>query len=219
MECSHVMGMTTKEFRKDKYVHVVEAVERSPLIILKGFKVKIKIEIPIRRAFKGHRLFGKNFRNMEGEDLEEEFIREGVDGRYRVYLFRAMVVNEPMIRCKTIGKIPGTVTDRNRRHGEQKWELELYSGSDSSYRERRLVSVDIVVLDALLTCYMDKTPVANGVNATRPQAQHKKSTENDDRLQFWIANPASLCWLTRTVMFLSPDDSYEGFDERNFGVS
>ncbi len=58
--------MTTKEFRKDKYVHVVEAIERSPLIVYKGFKVKIEIEIPIRRAFKGRRLFGKDFRNMEG---------------------------------------------------------------------------------------------------------------------------------------------------------
>ncbi|KAG7441816.1 uncharacterized protein BT62DRAFT_955421 [Guyanagaster necrorhizus] len=63
------------------------------------------------------------------------------------------------------------------------------------------------VLDALVSYYMDtqafpnlNTVVVGGHSAggqmTQRYATLRKSTENDDRLHFWIANPGSLCWLT-----------------------
>ncbi|KAK0221242.1 hypothetical protein EDD85DRAFT_960409 [Armillaria nabsnona] len=83
------------------------------------------------------------------------------------------------------------------------------------------------VLDALVAYYMDKTLYPNlkvlvvgghsaGGQTSQRYATLKTSTQNDDRLQFWIANPASLCWLTpdRPV----PDDTCEGFDEFKYGL-
>ncbi|PBK59281.1 hypothetical protein ARMSODRAFT_899499 [Armillaria solidipes] len=83
------------------------------------------------------------------------------------------------------------------------------------------------VLDALVAYYMDKTIYPNlkvlvvgghsaGGQTTQRYATLRKSTKNNDRLQFWIANPASLCWLTpdRPV----PDDTCEGFDEFKYGL-
>ncbi|KAK0488112.1 hypothetical protein EDD18DRAFT_1423665 [Armillaria luteobubalina] len=63
------------------------------------------------------------------------------------------------------------------------------------------------VLDALVAYYMDKTIYPNlkvlvvgghsaGGQTTQRYAILRKSTLDDNRLQFWIANPASLCWLS-----------------------
>ncbi|KAK0450592.1 uncharacterized protein EV420DRAFT_741788 [Desarmillaria tabescens] len=84
------------------------------------------------------------------------------------------------------------------------------------------------VLDALVAYYMNttvypnlETVVVGGHSAGGQIAQRyaalKISTENDDRLRFWIANPASLCWLTsdRPV----PNDECEGFDDYKYGLA
>ncbi|KAK0447033.1 uncharacterized protein EV420DRAFT_887162 [Desarmillaria tabescens] len=83
------------------------------------------------------------------------------------------------------------------------------------------------VLDALVAYYMDKSVYPNlkvlivgghsaGGQTTQRYAALRKSTKNDDRLQFWIANPGSLCWLTSDRPF--PDDSCQGVDEFKYGL-
>ncbi|KAK0209262.1 hypothetical protein DFS33DRAFT_520634 [Desarmillaria ectypa] len=84
------------------------------------------------------------------------------------------------------------------------------------------------VLDALVAYYMNTTVYPNlkavvvgghsaGGQMTQRYAALRISTENDDRLHFWIANPASLCWLTpdRPV----PNYECEGFDNYKYGLA
>ncbi|KAK0196324.1 hypothetical protein F5146DRAFT_323046, partial [Armillaria mellea] len=83
------------------------------------------------------------------------------------------------------------------------------------------------VLDALVAYYMDKTTYPNlevlvvgghsaGGQTTQRYATLRKSTQNDSQLQFWIANPASLCWLTsdRPV----PSDTCSDYDAFKYGL-
>ncbi|KAK0204354.1 hypothetical protein DFS33DRAFT_1434599 [Desarmillaria ectypa] len=83
------------------------------------------------------------------------------------------------------------------------------------------------VLDALVSYYMDRSVYPNlkvlvigGHSAGGQMAQRyatlRISTANDDRLHFWIANPASLCWLTPDRLF--PNDQCEGFDKFKYGL-
>ncbi|KAK0229585.1 hypothetical protein EDD85DRAFT_850983 [Armillaria nabsnona] len=83
------------------------------------------------------------------------------------------------------------------------------------------------VLDALVAYYMDrnlypnlKVLVVGGHSAGGQMAQRyailRPSTDDDDRLHFWIANPGSLCWLTpnRPV----PNNQCEGVDAFKYGL-
>ncbi|PBK98975.1 hypothetical protein ARMGADRAFT_984277 [Armillaria gallica] len=83
------------------------------------------------------------------------------------------------------------------------------------------------VLDALVSYYMDtttfpnlKTVVVGGHSAGGQMAQRyamlRKSTEDDDRLHFWVANPGSLCWLTEDRP--RPDNSCSNTDQYKYGL-
>ncbi|KAK0209461.1 hypothetical protein IW262DRAFT_1416835 [Armillaria fumosa] len=83
------------------------------------------------------------------------------------------------------------------------------------------------VLDALVAYYMDKTIYPNlkvlvvgghsaGGQTTQRYATLRKSTQTDDHLQFWIANPASLCWLTQDRPV--PDDTCSDYDAFKYGL-
>ncbi|KAK0201360.1 hypothetical protein DFS33DRAFT_1346582 [Desarmillaria ectypa] len=63
------------------------------------------------------------------------------------------------------------------------------------------------VLDSLVAYYMDKTVYPNlevvvvgghsaGAQMAQRYAALRSSTDDDDRLHFWVANPGSLLWLT-----------------------
>ncbi|KAG7451802.1 uncharacterized protein BT62DRAFT_959698 [Guyanagaster necrorhizus] len=84
------------------------------------------------------------------------------------------------------------------------------------------------VLDALVDYYMNTTLYPNlkvvvvaghsaGGQMSQRYAALRISTENDDQLHFWIANPASLLWLTsdRPV----PNDDCKGFDRYKYGLA
>ncbi|SJK99149.1 uncharacterized protein ARMOST_02436 [Armillaria ostoyae] len=92
------------------------------------------------------------------------------------------------------------------------------------------------VLDALVAYYMDtgtfpnlNTVVVGGHSAGGQMAQRyaalRKSTENDNRLHFWIgfphgilpANPGSLCWLTDDRPI--PDSSCSDADQYKYGLA
>ncbi|KAK0472247.1 hypothetical protein IW261DRAFT_1405243 [Armillaria novae-zelandiae] len=84
------------------------------------------------------------------------------------------------------------------------------------------------VLDALVAYYMDtgtfpnlNTVVVGGHSAGGQMAQRyaalRKSTENDDRLHFWIANPGSLRWLTDDRPL--PSSSCTDADEYKYGLA
>ncbi|KAK0193156.1 hypothetical protein F5146DRAFT_979762 [Armillaria mellea] len=84
------------------------------------------------------------------------------------------------------------------------------------------------VLDALVAYYMDtgtfpnlNTLVVGGHSAGGQMAQRyaalRKSTENDDRLHFWIANPGSLCWLTDARPI--PNSSCSDADQYKYGLA
>ncbi|KAK0452201.1 uncharacterized protein EV420DRAFT_1645842 [Desarmillaria tabescens] len=83
------------------------------------------------------------------------------------------------------------------------------------------------VLDALVAYYMNrnvypnlKVLVIGGHSAGGQMAQRyvtlRIPTDNDDMLHFWVANPASLCWLTSNRPF--PDDGCKGFDDFKYGL-
>ncbi|KAK0212064.1 hypothetical protein DFS33DRAFT_1248379, partial [Desarmillaria ectypa] len=83
------------------------------------------------------------------------------------------------------------------------------------------------VLDALVAHYMDKSVYPNlkvlvvgghsaGGQTTQRYAVLRKLTENEDWLQFWIANPGSLCWLVSDRPF--PVDNCKGVDEFKYGL-
>ncbi|KAK0484143.1 hypothetical protein EDD18DRAFT_1112195 [Armillaria luteobubalina] len=84
------------------------------------------------------------------------------------------------------------------------------------------------VLDALVAYYLDtgtfpnlNTIVVGGHSAGGQMAQRyatlRKSTENDNRLHFWIANPGSLCWLTDDRPL--PDSSCSDADQYKYGLA
>ncbi|SJL16617.1 uncharacterized protein ARMOST_20143 [Armillaria ostoyae] len=84
------------------------------------------------------------------------------------------------------------------------------------------------VLDALVAYYMDrklypklKVLVVGGHSAGGQMAQRyailRTSTDDDDRLHFWIANPGSLCWLTSNRPI--PNDGCEGVDAFKYGLN
>ncbi|KAK0229597.1 hypothetical protein EDD85DRAFT_851012 [Armillaria nabsnona] len=88
------------------------------------------------------------------------------------------------------------------------------------------------VLDALVAYYCDdfvyqrnsvtysQVLVVGGHSAGGQMSQRyailRTSTDDDDRLHFWIVNPGSLCWLTpnRPV----PNNQYEGVDAFKYGL-
>ncbi|KAK0199477.1 hypothetical protein DFS33DRAFT_222313 [Desarmillaria ectypa] len=83
------------------------------------------------------------------------------------------------------------------------------------------------VLDSLVAYYMNRTlypnlevVVVGGHSAGAQMAQRyaalRPSTDNDDRLHFWIANPGSLLWLTSDRP-VSVDDC-DGVDEYKYGL-
>ncbi|KAG7451784.1 uncharacterized protein BT62DRAFT_1071005 [Guyanagaster necrorhizus] len=82
-------------------------------------------------------------------------------------------------------------------------------------------------LDTLVGYYMDKNLYPNlkvvvvaghsaGGQMSQRYAALRKSTENDDRLHFWIANPGSLLWLTTDRPF--PDGTCD-YDRYKFGLA
>ncbi|KAK0203306.1 hypothetical protein DFS33DRAFT_1260387 [Desarmillaria ectypa] len=84
------------------------------------------------------------------------------------------------------------------------------------------------VLDVLVAYYMDthifpnlNTVVVGGHSAggqmTQRYATLRKSTENDNRLHFWIANPGSLCWLTEDRPM--PDSFCFDADKYKYGLA
>ncbi|KAK0477863.1 hypothetical protein IW261DRAFT_1565659 [Armillaria novae-zelandiae] len=84
------------------------------------------------------------------------------------------------------------------------------------------------VLDALVAYYMDrnlypnlKVLVVGGHSAGGQMAQRyailRPSTDDDDRLHFWIANPGSLCWLTPNRPI--PNNRCEGVDAFKYGLA
>ncbi|KAK0452166.1 uncharacterized protein EV420DRAFT_1559248 [Desarmillaria tabescens] len=83
------------------------------------------------------------------------------------------------------------------------------------------------VLDSLVSHYMDrsvypnlKVLVVGGHSAGGQMAQRyatlRISTDDDDRLHFWVANPASLCWLTSDRPI--HNDACEGYDAFKYGL-
>ncbi|KAK0474605.1 hypothetical protein IW261DRAFT_1649491, partial [Armillaria novae-zelandiae] len=84
------------------------------------------------------------------------------------------------------------------------------------------------VLNSLIAYYMNTTVYPNlqvvvvaGHSAGSQMTQHyvalRLSTEDDDRLHFWITNPGSLCWLTSDHPF--PDDDCDGIDDFKYGLT
>ncbi|KAK0196327.1 hypothetical protein F5146DRAFT_323170 [Armillaria mellea] len=83
------------------------------------------------------------------------------------------------------------------------------------------------VLDALVAYYMDKTTYPNlkvlvvgghsaGGQTTQRYATLRKSTQHNSQLQFWIANPASLCWLTPDRPI--PSSTCSDYDTFKYGL-
>ena len=83
------------------------------------------------------------------------------------------------------------------------------------------------VLDSLVAHYMDRSVYPNlnavviaghsaGAQMSQRYAALRSSTENDDRLHYWIGNPGSLLWLTpdRPV----PNDTCNGVDVYKYGL-
>lgn len=84
------------------------------------------------------------------------------------------------------------------------------------------------VLDALVAYYMNTTIYPNlqvvvvaghsaGGQMTQRYVALRLSTEDDNRLHFWIANPGSLCWLTSDRPF--PDHDCDGVDDFKYGLA
>ncbi|KIY70692.1 hypothetical protein CYLTODRAFT_347276 [Cylindrobasidium torrendii FP15055 ss-10] len=84
------------------------------------------------------------------------------------------------------------------------------------------------VLDELIAFYMDKDTFPNleklvigghsmGAQAVQRYAALRKSTKNDDRLRFWVANPGSLLWLVKDRP--AEDDDCDGVDDYKYGLS
>ncbi|KAK0189273.1 hypothetical protein F5146DRAFT_1205717, partial [Armillaria mellea] len=84
------------------------------------------------------------------------------------------------------------------------------------------------VLDALVSYYMNTTTFPNlntvvvgGHSAGGQMAQRyamlRKTTEEDGRLHFWVANPGSLCWLIEDRP--RPDNSCSNADQYKYGLS
>lgn len=83
-------------------------------------------------------------------------------------------------------------------------------------------------LDSLIAYYMDKTVYPNlqvvvigghsaGAQMAQRYAALRVTTDDDDRLHFWIANPGSLLWLTSDRP-VSVDDC-DGIDDYKYGLA
>ncbi|KAF9038275.1 hypothetical protein BDZ89DRAFT_410525 [Hymenopellis radicata] len=84
------------------------------------------------------------------------------------------------------------------------------------------------VIDSLVDYYMDTDTFPNlnvvmiaGHSAGAQMAQRylalRKSTKNDERLHYWIANPGSILWLTEDRPL--PNDACEGVDKYKYGLA
>ncbi|KAG7439897.1 uncharacterized protein BT62DRAFT_1013347 [Guyanagaster necrorhizus] len=84
------------------------------------------------------------------------------------------------------------------------------------------------VLDSLVAYYMNKTVYPNlevvvvgghsaGAQMAQRYAALRISTDDDDRLHFWVANPGSLVWLTSDRP-VSVDDC-DGVDDYKYGLA
>ncbi|KAJ3809587.1 hypothetical protein F5876DRAFT_43583 [Lentinula aff. lateritia] len=83
-------------------------------------------------------------------------------------------------------------------------------------------------LDALIEHYMHKSVYPNlknvvlaghsaGGQTVQRYAGLRQTTENDDRLHFWVANPGSLMWLSADRPH--PNTSCSGIDEYKYGLA
>lgn len=83
------------------------------------------------------------------------------------------------------------------------------------------------VLDSLVEQYMDRSAYPNldhvviaghsaGAQMAQRYAALRTSTDNDDRLHFWIGNPGSLLWLTPDRP--APNDTCKDIDLYKYGL-
>ncbi|KAF9027093.1 hypothetical protein BDZ89DRAFT_817906 [Hymenopellis radicata] len=118
----------------------------------------------------------------------------------------------------------GSARDDVLLWGDTTWASGFYNTGPDSIKKYSAFDV----LDELVAYYMDRTNFPNlntvvvgGHSLGAQMAQHyavlRKVTKNDDRLHFWIANPGSICWLTKDRP--APNASCDGVDEYKYGLA
>ncbi|KIY68213.1 hypothetical protein CYLTODRAFT_453741 [Cylindrobasidium torrendii FP15055 ss-10] len=118
----------------------------------------------------------------------------------------------------------GAATDGVLTWGDTTWASGHYNKGPDSIEKYS----SFTVMDKLVEYYMNRdifpnlnTVVIAGHSLGAQLSQHyaalRSTTDNDDRLHFWIANPGSLLWLSKDRP--APNDACDGVDVYKYGLS